>query len=148
MAIAILASALGASLALAQDKEPPPSVRYGVPANLDKYPQFTPKETLASVAKAIDDRQIDYLLAHLADPTFVDERVKTYRDQFEELVREASRKMLDVPDTAKRLRRYLKEGEWEDADTQSSVKLKDLGDRVYLRKVGKRWFMENRAKKN
>jgi hypothetical protein len=128
-------------------KDTPPR-RYGIEANLRDYPQETPKETLASVLQAIERGRINYLLAHLADPAFVDNRVKVvYGGDFEELVRETTSKLADNPNSVKELQRFLKEGEWEAGDTSASVKLKDTKDRqVFFRKIGRRWFLENRQK--
>ena len=39
--------------------KPPP--RYAIDADLDTYPQATPKDALRSVLKAIDAQRIDYL---------------------------------------------------------------------------------------
>jgi hypothetical protein len=128
-------------------KEAPPK-RYGIEANLRDYPQETPKETLASVLRAIEKGRINYLLAHLADPAFVDQRVKqVYGGDFDELVRETSNKLTGNPDAVKELDRFLKEGEWEAAETTAAVKLKDVKDRqVFFRKIGQRWYLENRQK--
>src|SRR5437667_9610302 len=49
--------------------------RYGLDLDAKRFPQSNPKEALGSVLKAIGDKRIDYLLAHLADPAFVDKRV-------------------------------------------------------------------------
>jgi hypothetical protein len=135
------------SLSAQEAKEAPPR-RYGVEANLRDFPQETPKETLASVLRAIERGRINYLLAHLADPAFVDQRVKeVYGGDFEELVRETSRKLAGNPAAAKELTRFLKEGEWEGGDTTASAKLKDVKDRqVFFRKIGRRWYLENRQK--
>jgi hypothetical protein len=128
-------------------KDTPPR-RYGVEPNLRDYPQETPKETLASVLRAVERGRINYLLAHLADPTFVDLRVKeVYGGDFEELVRETTGKLSDNPAAVKELQRFLKEGEWEGSDTTASAKLKENKDRqVFFRKIGRRWFLENRQK--
>ncbi|HZT81960.1 MAG TPA: hypothetical protein VFA26_17170 [Gemmataceae bacterium] len=129
--------------ALAPGREPP--ARYGVQPDLKTYPQATPKEALGSVLKAIDNKRPDYLLAQLADPEWVDRRVKGNGGRFEDLVAETRAKLLDDPAAARQLRRFLTEGEWEAGETAASVKLKDVSDRrVYLRKAGGRWFMENR----
>ena len=132
----------------AQEPKDSPPRRYGIEANLRDYPQETPKETLASVLRAIEKGRINYLLAHLADPAFVDQRVKqVYGGDFDELVRETSDKLTGNPDGVKELRRFLKEGEWEAAETIASVKLKDVKDRqVFFRKIGQRWYLENRQK--
>ena len=122
--------------------------RYGIEANLRDYPQETPKETLASVLRAIERRRINYLLAQLADPAFVDKRVKEiYGGEFEELVRETTHKLADNPAEVKQLQRFLKDGEWEGGETTASVNLKDVKDRqVFFRKIGQRWYLENRQK--
>lgn len=123
-----------------------PAKRHGVEINQDVFPQKTPKECLASVLKAIDGKRIDYLLAHLADPTFVDVRVKALGN-FDELIRETNAKLADDPGAVKELRRYLKEGEWEPGDEATSVKLKDVKNRgVFFKKIGDRWYMENKQR--
>ena len=130
-----------------ESKEAPPR-RYGIEATLRDYPQETVKETLASVLQAVERRRINYLLAHLVDPAFVDKRVKeVYGGDFEELVRETTAKLADNPAALKELQRFLKEGEWEGGETSASAKLKDVKDRqVFFRKIGRRWYLENRQK--
>src|SRR5262245_10521476 len=121
--------------------------RYGVEAELDFFPQDTPKNTLESVLKAIERKRITYLLAQLADPKFVDERVKSYGGNFDELVAETAKKLKDDPASVKELYRFLKEGEWEAGDGTATAKLKEVKDRqVFMRKIGERWFLENRMK--
>jgi hypothetical protein len=132
----------------AQAPNEAPPRRYGIEANLRDYPQEPPKEALASVLRASERGRINYLLAHLADPAFVDKRVKdVYGGDFEELVRETTAKLTDNPATLKELQRFLKEGEWEAGETTASAKLKDIKDRqVFFRKIGPRWYLENRQK--
>src|SRR5262245_58860448 len=77
---------------------PSPSNRYGIELNLRSYPQATPKETLASILKAIEQKRFDYLLAHLADPTFVDDRVKQAGGKFDDVVAETRNKLQDNPE--------------------------------------------------
>ncbi len=124
------------------------SSRYGIPLNTRLYPQNTPKDALASVISAINNKRINYLLAQLTEPTFVDRRVKElYGGDFDELVRETTAKLGNEPGSVKELSRFLKDGEWEVADTTATARLKDIKDRqVFLRKVGDRWFLENRQK--
>src|SRR5260370_9594517 len=88
-----------------------PGTRYGVEQTLDAFPQTSPKECLESVIKAIDGQQFDYLLAQLADPQFVDNRVKTLGGNFKELIRETKARLGDDPSAVKELRRFLKEGQ-------------------------------------
>ena len=121
------------------------SVRYGIAANLKSFPQATPKQALASVLKAIDLKRIDYLLAQLSDPQWVDERVKACEGGFAQLAREATAR-LDPP-TVKKLGRFLKEGEFETTDGTAVVRLKDVKDRIVrLRKIDGRWYLESRFK--
>ena len=46
------------------------------PLDLKTYPQATAKEALASVLKAVEAKRIDYLVAQLADPAYIDDRVQ------------------------------------------------------------------------
>ena len=109
-------------------------------------PQDAPKETLASVLKAADAGRFDYLAAQLADPSFIDDRVKgVFGGNFDEQVKDV-RARLD-PAALKQLHRFLDDGEWTTGDDKASVRLKDLGDRaVFFRKIDGRWFMEHRSK--
>ena len=122
--------------------------RYGFDVNLNLYPQKTPQEALLSIAKAVDNKRVDYVLAHLADPDFVDERVKeVYSGNFEELVKETSTKLKDNPAEAKQLERFLKEGDWDVKENTATARLKDVKDRqVFMKKAGKNWYLENRQK--
>ena len=75
----LLASALPAA---AQEGK-----RYGVPRDARNYHQATAKEALASALKAIDAGNFAYLVAQLAEPAFVDDRVKrVYGGKFDEQV--------------------------------------------------------------
>jgi hypothetical protein len=125
-----------------KDKEPPR--RYDVRADLETYPQSAPKETLESAMKAIKSKRMDYLLAHLADPEFVDKRVQEYGGRFDEVVREAKAKLVDDPSAFKQLQHYLREGQWQENEMDASVGLKDGKEHVYFRKLENRWFMHNR----
>jgi hypothetical protein len=119
-----------------------PAARYRVAADLKTYPQDTAKEAFAAVLKAIENKRIDYLLAQLADPDWVDGRVKAYADGFEELVKETTAK-LDPP-AVKRLGRFLKDGEFETLDSTVVVRLKDVKDRVVrLRRADGRWYLQS-----
>jgi hypothetical protein len=125
----------------------PRGERYGISAVRDVYPQATPQETLASVVKAIDGRRMDYVLAQLADPDFVDQRVRdVHHGSFSAMVDEANEKLARDPGTVSRYRRYLKEGEWDTQDSTAIVRLKDRPDTVSFRKVGPWWYLDNRQR--
>ena len=117
--------------------------RYGVVADLKAYPQGSPKEALASALKAIDKKRIDYLVAHLADPDFVDDRVKrVYGGHFDEQVEDTTARL--DPGTVKQLRDLLKDGTWDVDRTKATVRSKRVKGRcLRLRAVGGRWFLEH-----
>ena len=128
-----------------EDQEP---IRQGIHADLKSYPQTAPQEALGSALTAIDKGRIDYLLAQLTDPDFVDQRVKqVYGGDFDEFERETRTKLNDSPETVKVLRRFQKDGDWETQEDKASARLKDIPDRmVFMRKIGKRWYLENRQR--
>jgi hypothetical protein len=123
-----------------------PAMRYGLNAHLREFPQGTPKEALASVILAMEQGRIDYLLSQLSNPEFVDSRVKqVHGGKFVDLVGETRTKLNDNPAVIKELRRFLQDGDWQIADNTASVQLKDLKNRqVHLKKIGERWFFENK----
>ena len=121
-----------------------PAPRYGIPADLKTYPQSSPQETLASVLKTAEDKRFDYLLAHLADPAFVDDRVQRVFGGKFVLQVEDTRTRFD-PTTVKLLGRFLKDGKWTIEGDQAVVRLDDIKDRaVFLKKVEGRWRLEHR----
>lgn len=117
------------------------AARYGVGADTTAYPQATPKEAFASVLKAIDGGKIDYLVAQLADPTWVEHRVKrVYAGRFDEQVND-TRDRLD-PAAVKLLHRFAKEGTWTVGKSTAVVGLDGVRDRVVrLVKQGDRWYL-------
>jgi hypothetical protein len=72
LAVAVL---LGVTALSVGQQPEPPAPRYGVPANVETFPQRSPQEALASALKAIDRGKHDYLTAHLLEPKFLDDRV-------------------------------------------------------------------------
>ena len=118
--------------------------RYGVDLDVKTFPQGTAKETLASLVKAAESGKMAYLTAQLADPGFVDDRVKRiYGGKFEEQVQDTSSRL--DPLTVKRLKRLLKDGKWTIDKTSASVTLEDGRDKGvrFVKKAG-RWYMEHR----
>ncbi len=120
--------------------------RFGIEAN-DKYVQKTAKDTLRSVLTAIEAKRVDYVLAHLADPAFVDERVKHTGGKFEIMVKETTQKLDADPESLRELRKFLSDGEWKEDGNTVSASCKDVkGKQVYFKKIGERWFFMNRVK--
>jgi hypothetical protein len=123
-----------------------PAKRFGVEADPKTFPQATPQEALASVLKAIDLKRADYVVAHLADPEFVDRRVK--ETSYEDLLAEATAKLIDDPGAAKQLRAFREKGVWSQEDGTASVSLADGTDRLAsFAKSGGRWFLKQPYKK-
>ena len=131
-----------------QTKQPP--ARYGIEADLDNYPQAEPKAALESVLRAIDKKKIDYLLAQLSDPQWVDNRVqKVHGGKFEEHVKEITGLLASDPTQVEELRRFLREGTWDANDSEARVSLKDVPeDLVILRKIEGRWFLDHQKKRD
>jgi hypothetical protein len=128
-------------LAAADDAK---TVRYGITPDIAAFPQKSPQETLASVIKAAEAKHFDYLAAQLADPVFIDERVRRiYGGNFGEQV-EDTRGALSGS-TLGQLRSFLNGGAWQVDKEHAVVTLKDVADRsVSFRESGGRWFMEHR----
>jgi hypothetical protein len=139
--VALMASL--ASVAEAADAEK--GSRYGVALDLKAFPQGTPKEALASVIAAAEKNRFDYLAAHLADPAFVDDRVKRlYAGSFAEQV-QSTQARLD-PRAVKQLRRFLDSGKFTVDASSAVVQLDDVKERcVNLVKKDGRWYLENRS---
>lgn len=134
-----LALVVATPLAFAQDK----TARYGIGLDTKTYPQSSPKETLSSVLKAIENKKIDYLLAHLAEPQFIDNRVKKiYGGKFSEQVDE-TRGRLD-PFTVKQLKLFLDEGKFATEKAVATVTLEKVKNRQvkFIQKDG-RWYLDN-----
>lgn len=145
-----IALTIGLALSLcgtaAAQKKDPADIRFGVEIDKDGFPQSTPKDALRSVLKAAEVGRFDYLVAHLVDPAYVDQQVKE-AGPFEKFVRVVKDRWANDPENSKELRRFLSDGEWEETADTATAKLKDLKSRqVFLKKVGARWYLENRTK--
>jgi hypothetical protein len=136
-----------------------PVVRFRIIADYDKYPQDKPNVALASVVKAIQLDRIDYLLAHLADPAFVDKRVQEYKAQvtqnlsdegktllaFDRLVTETGAHFKADPTIVKDLQQFAKSAEWETKDSTAEAQWKgNPARRVFMKKINPKWYLEDR----
>lgn len=64
---------------------------------------------------------------------------------FRQFVRDVQDKLTDDPENLKDLRRFLRAGTFNETGDSARVGLPDVKDRaVYIKKVGERWFVENR----
>src|SRR5262249_1619348 len=117
---AVLALVVLGAASPAQDKKAPN--RDGFDVNEATYPQKTPAEAMNSIARAIDRKKVDYLLAQMADPAYVDYWVERYKGDFtqakeegkrllafDRLVRETTDYFLNDPLIVKDLRIFAKD---------------------------------------
>jgi hypothetical protein len=158
----ILGVVLAALPGQAQKPAPVPTPRYGVEPDLRRYPQATPQEALGSVLQAIDRGQIFYLVAHLADPRWVDEQVARHKRQlgnkgpeaareqvaFDQVVQEVRRHWQDEPVLLRDLRQLHAHGEWQVKDQEAIVRAKGVSRQAFFRKIADRWYLENRQQKD
>jgi len=143
------------------DKKSKEVKRFGILLDSEQFPQKTPKEALTSLTKAINTKQIDYLLAFLADPKFVDGKIDMLKKQFnpsakeearaflafERLVKLTTEHFIEDPGKVKDLQRFAKEGEWQSDEKLAIGTLKKLPTRkVFMRKIEGRWVLEDREK--
>jgi hypothetical protein len=127
-----------------QEKKPVPKARYGVAPDLETYPQATAKQALGSILKALDRKRIDYLMAHLAEPGFVDQKVQALGGRFDDFVREVTDHFNDDPKRTEEFRRFLREGAVDETGTTAKVTHKDVPTRqITLRQIEGRWYMNN-----
>jgi len=133
-------------------------LRFGFDVDEVTYPQQNPKDAMKSIVTAIDRKRVDYLIARIADPAYVDYWIDQYqrdiaqgKDEgkrllaFDRLVRETNLYFQNDPLIVKELRIFVKEGKWtEEGDTAIGVAEKIPARKVFLKKIGERWFLENR----
>ena len=142
---ALFVAGLVVSFTGAQEKTDIPPNRFQVTYDPGNYPQSTPQEALGSIIKAVGRERYDYLVAHLLDPTFVDNRLRSANITPDQLGKDVKAQLLEDPDLVKSLRRFLDEGEFSAGASQVTVRHKDVKDKqVYLKRIGTRWYMENR----
>lgn len=142
LVVVSLLGAVGLAAGLEAEKD---GARFGVALDLETYPQGKPQETLTSLLRAVELNRLDYVVAQLSDPAFIDYRVKTFGGRIVDQV-DDTRARLD-PGTVKLLRRFLKDGEWQVADKEAMTLLKDMKDRfLFFQKIGNRWYLLHRSK--
>ena len=142
----------------AQDQPKKPPVRFGFDVDELTFSQRTPDETMKSIAKALDRKKADYLLAHLADPLYVDYWINQYKKEFtkgkdegkvllafDRLVAETNLYFQNDPLIIRDLRVFSRDGKWEEKDDLAIGTVDSIPARkVFLRKMGDRWFLENK----
>jgi hypothetical protein len=160
--LVILAFAVSASISDAQDdakkKFVPEPSRFGFFVDDVLYPQKTPPEAMKSIVTAIDRKRVDYLLAQITDPTYVDYWVEQYKQDlplgkeegrrlvaFEKLTRETNLYYQNDPLIVRDLRVFAREAKWSDEGEVAVGTVDSIPARkIFLRKIGERWYLENR----
>jgi hypothetical protein len=153
-----LAIAFVAALSTASDEPKKAPRRFGFDVDQETFPQQTPDKAMKSIARALDRKKVDYLLAHMADPAYVDYWVERYKVDFtkgkeegkrllafERLADETNLYFQNDPLIAKDLQIFSKEAKWtEEGDAAVGTVEKIPARKVFLRKIGDRWFLENK----
>jgi hypothetical protein len=158
----LLALLLGllASAAVAAQGGARTTTRYGVELDPARYSQKTPLDTLRSVLKALDEGRVYYLVAQLADPAYVDERVREQEKRmagtgtkasrqlvaFDAVVKEVAGHFRDDPSLIRELREFARDGKWDEAGAKATAGIKGTARKMFFRKLDERWFLENRRR--
>jgi hypothetical protein len=152
----MLAVVMVCTASAAQEKKAPP--RYGFDVDETTFPQKSPVEAMKSIGIALDRKRVDYMLAQMADPTYVDYWVDRYKVDFtqgkeagkrllafDRLARETKAYFENDPLILKDLRIFAKEAKWDEKEDAAVGSVESIPARkVYLRKIGERWFLENK----
>jgi hypothetical protein len=87
------------------------------------------------------DRRVPHEPSQLALLVASESRVRG----FQRLIADIREKSTDDPGHLKELRRFARDGAIEESGDTAKVSLRDIKDRaVYLKKIGQRWYVENR----
>jgi len=122
------------------------SGRFGIVLDEATFPQNSPENLRKSLLKALNSDKIEYMLAHLADPSFIDKNVReVHEGDFAKQVaetREKLKKGLKSP-----LESLLKEGKLNASEKSASLKDPNLKDFIISMKLeNNKWYMENNKK--
>ncbi|MGF1582867.1 MAG: hypothetical protein ACFCD0_26400 [Gemmataceae bacterium] len=101
IALVVVNSALGQGLVKIGEAQK----RFNVELDLRKFPQDEPAKALQSIAVALNSGQLKYMMAHLADPQFVDQRVAKLAENYRAKQFPGISPELD-PDLAKKIVAY------------------------------------------
>ena len=133
--------------ALGQNREPPPPPRYGIDADLDALPARLAQGRPGVRPQGDRRRRFDYVVAQLADPDFVDKQVAGRRRQVRWVRRPMTDRLTDDPEPSGNCGGSRRKANSNVTGDAAIVSHKDVkGRQVYLRKIGSRWFLEDRQK--
>ena len=113
-------------------------------------PGFVDARLLATQAyfeRAASDQLAGTLAAASLRGAALETRVRTLglRLNVQDLTNRIRHKLADEPDHLRDLRRFARDGQFQAAGETATATLPDVKDRaLYFKKVGDRWFLENR----
>ncbi len=141
-----------------EEKKKQPPRRFGFDIDETTFPQQTPGDAMKSISRALDRKKVDYLLAQMVDPLHVDFWVDRYKESFtqgseegkrllafDRLVRERTEYLQNDPLIARDLRIFAQEAKWDETGELAIGTTEKIPTRkVFLRKMGERWFLDNK----
>jgi hypothetical protein len=122
------------------------SGRYGIAVDEATFPQNSPENLRKSLLKALESDKIDYMLAHLAHPAFIEKNVReVHEGDFSKQVSETKEKLKNGLKTP--LETLLKTGKLEYSEKAGTIKDPGLKDFViHMKLENNKWYMENNKK--
>lgn len=159
LGLAFLSLILLCLTSAAQDeKNKAPPRRFGFDVDETTFPQSKPEDAMKSIATALDRKKVDYLLAHLVDPLHVDYWVDRYKEgftqgsenarkllAFDRLVKERTEYLQNDPLIHRDLKIFSRDAKWDvNDDLAIGTNEKVPARKVFLRKMGDRWFLDNK----
>jgi len=103
--------------------------------------------TQAYFERVAADQMAQTVAASALRAADLDARVRTVglRLNVQDFTRQIRRKLADEPDHLRDLGRFARDGQFQAAGETATATLQDVTDRaLYFKKVGDRWFLENR----
>lgn len=123
------------------------SSRYGIALDEESFPQNSPENLRKSLSKALNSDKIEYMVAHLADPLFIDKNIReVHEGDFAKQVAETREKLKNGLKSP--LEFLLKEGKLTTSEKSASLKDPTLKDgSISMKLENSKWYMENIKKK-
>lgn len=134
--------------------------RFKIDLDLRNFPQATPEDTLKSVVRAINTKNMDYLMAHLADPVYVDFQIDRIKMDFakgsdsakilvafDKVVQQLRSHFQQDPSLIQELRKLNEKAQWEVGNDTAIARMPNVLNRAaYFKKINNRWYLENRRR--
>lgn len=135
---AIVLSTTMCSAAQADDNGP--NRRYGIPLDATHFPQVGPQQAVRSIVKALDDKQVAYMLAHLISPEDVDAKLNGEVAALRRLAGKATGESTLQLRAA--LVDHLEHGRWIIKGSRALSEVNNRAD-LTLERVDLRWYLHN-----